>query len=63
VPVERSTVTRSIPPSASSRNPARSCGVGENPLVTRLAYYDTDDWEELWWVRADGRAEVLTEQR
>jgi hypothetical protein len=33
--------------------------VGENPLVTILADHYTEDWEELWRVRGDGRAEVL----
>ena len=30
--------------------------VGENPMVTMLADHYSDDWETLWWVRADGRA-------
>ena len=37
--------------------------VGENPLVTMLADHYSDDWETLWWVRADGRAEILTDPR
>ena len=37
--------------------------VGENPAVTMLADEYSDDWEALWWVRADGRAEVLADQR
>jgi PPOX class probable F420-dependent enzyme len=37
--------------------------VGENPLVTMLADHYSDDWETLWWVRADGRAAILTDQR
>jgi PPOX class probable F420-dependent enzyme len=37
--------------------------VGENPAVTMLADEYSDDWEALWWVRADGRAEVLVDQR
>ena len=36
---------------------------GENPAVTMLADEYSDDWEALWWVRADGRAEVLADQR
>ena len=27
--------------------------------MTVLADHYEDDWSELWWVRADGRAEVL----
>jgi len=37
--------------------------VGENPMVTMLADHYSDDWETLWWVRADGRATILAEQR
>jgi PPOX class probable F420-dependent enzyme len=37
--------------------------VGENPQVTILADEYSDDWDKLWWVRADGRAVVLTDQR
>ena len=37
--------------------------VGENPAVSMLADHYSDDWETLWWVRADGRAAILTDQR
>jgi PPOX class probable F420-dependent enzyme len=37
--------------------------VGENTLVTMLADHYSEDWETLWWVRADGRAAILTGQR
>jgi PPOX class probable F420-dependent enzyme len=37
--------------------------VGENPWVTMLADEYSDDWETLWWVRADGRAAILADQR
>jgi hypothetical protein len=37
--------------------------VGENPVVTTLAGHYSEDWETLWWVRADGRAAILTGQR
>ena len=37
--------------------------VGENPWVTMLADQYCDDWDTLWWVRADGRAVVLSDQR
>jgi PPOX class probable F420-dependent enzyme len=36
---------------------------GENPMVTMLADHYSDDWETLWWVRADGRAAILADQR
>jgi PPOX class probable F420-dependent enzyme len=37
--------------------------VGENPWVTMLADQYSDDWDTLWWVRADGRAVILSDQR
>jgi PPOX class probable F420-dependent enzyme len=37
--------------------------VAENPGVTVLADRYSDDWDTLWWVRADGRAAILTDQR
>jgi PPOX class probable F420-dependent enzyme len=37
--------------------------VGENPMVTMLADHYSDDWETLWWVRADGRATILADHR
>jgi PPOX class probable F420-dependent enzyme len=33
--------------------------VAENPAVSLLADHYEDDWERLWWVRADGRGRVL----
>jgi PPOX class probable F420-dependent enzyme len=30
-----------------------------NPRVSLLADHYTDDWDQLWWVRADGTARVL----
>jgi len=30
----------------------------ENPRVSLLADHYADDWTQLWWVRADGRAVV-----
>jgi PPOX class probable F420-dependent enzyme len=32
-------------------------------MVTMLADHYSDDWETLWWVRADGRATILADQR
>lgn len=34
--------------------------IEENPQVALLADHYEDDWSQLWWVRVDGRAEVLT---
>ena len=37
--------------------------VSENPMVTMLADQYTDDWDKLWWVRADGQAAILADPR
>jgi len=47
----------------SGTNLKRLRNVGENPRVTMLADEYSDDWDTLWWVRADGRAAILTGQR
>jgi PPOX class probable F420-dependent enzyme len=47
----------------SGGNLKRLQNVGENPQVTMLADEYSDNWDRLWWVRADGRAVVLTDQR
>jgi PPOX class probable F420-dependent enzyme len=46
----------------SGRTLKRLRNVGENPMVTMLADYYSEDWETLWWVRADGRATILADQ-
>jgi PPOX class probable F420-dependent enzyme len=33
--------------------------VTENPSVSLLADHYDDDWDTLWWVRADGTAAIL----
>jgi PPOX class probable F420-dependent enzyme len=33
--------------------------IAENPSVSLLVDHYEDDWDKLWWVRADGRARVL----
>jgi PPOX class probable F420-dependent enzyme len=45
----------------SGTNLKRLRNVAENPQVTILADEYSDDWDRLWWVRADGRAVVLEE--
>lgn len=35
--------------------------VRQNPLVTVLADHYEDAWEALWWVRADGVAQIVTD--
>jgi PPOX class probable F420-dependent enzyme len=37
----------------------RLANVRENPRVALLADHYEEDWDALWWVRADGRARVL----
>jgi PPOX class probable F420-dependent enzyme len=37
----------------------RLANVRENPAVSLLADHYEEDWDALWWVRADGRARVL----
>jgi PPOX class probable F420-dependent enzyme len=38
----------------------RLANVRENPAVSLLVdHWDEDDWDALWWVRADGRGRVL----
>ena len=37
--------------------------IGESPVVTMLADHYSEDWETLWWVRADDRATILAEQQ
>jgi PPOX class probable F420-dependent enzyme len=38
---------------------ARLSNIEANPLVSLLTDDYTDDWDGLWWVRADGRARVV----
>ena len=47
----------------SGRPLKRLRNAGENPVVTMLAGHYSEDWETLWWVRADGRAAILAGQR
>ena len=44
-----------------SRNLKRIENVRANPHVSVLVDHYDDDWTQLWWVRLDGRARVLTE--
>ena len=46
----------------SGTNLKRLRNIAENPWVTVLADHYSDDWDALWWVRADGRAEILADQ-
>jgi PPOX class probable F420-dependent enzyme len=37
----------------------RLANVRENPAVALLVDHYEEDWDALWWVRADGRGRVL----
>jgi len=39
----------------------RLANIAAEPRVSVLADHYEEEWSELWWVRADGRAEVLRE--
>lgn len=36
----------------------RLANIERNPTVSLLVDHYADDWAELWWVRADGTAEI-----
>jgi PPOX class probable F420-dependent enzyme len=43
-----------------SRALRRLANVRANPAVSLLVdHWDEEDWDRLWWVRADGRGRVL----
>ncbi|MBV2361900.1 TIGR03668 family PPOX class F420-dependent oxidoreductase [Streptomonospora nanhaiensis] len=42
----------------SSRNLKRLRNIMDNPRVSLLADEYSDDWDRLWWTRADGDARV-----
>jgi PPOX class probable F420-dependent enzyme len=44
-----------------SRDLRRLRNIRANPRVAVLADHYEDDWDGLWWVRADGRATILDE--
>lgn len=46
----------------STRDLKRLRNLRENPRVALLADHYADDWERLWWVRADGRAEIVGDE-
>jgi PPOX class probable F420-dependent enzyme len=45
----------------TSRDLRRLRNIRVNPQVAVLADHYEDDWDSLWWVRADGRAILLDE--
>ncbi|RFU40736.1 TIGR03668 family PPOX class F420-dependent oxidoreductase [Actinomadura logoneensis] len=44
-----------------TRDLRRLANLRANPHASVLADHYEDDWDRLWWVRADGRARVLTD--
>jgi PPOX class probable F420-dependent enzyme len=43
-----------------SRDLARLRNIATDPRVSALADHYTEDWDNLWWVRADGTARIVT---
>lgn len=42
----------------STQRLRRLANIEANPRVSLLVEHYTDDWTQLWWVRADGTAEI-----
>jgi PPOX class probable F420-dependent enzyme len=42
----------------STRRLRRLANIAANPQVSMLVDHYDDDWSQLWWVRADGLAEI-----
>lgn len=42
----------------STQRLRRLVNIEQNPQVSMLVDYYADDWNQLWWVRADGVAEI-----
>jgi PPOX class probable F420-dependent enzyme len=45
----------------TTRNLRRLRNIRANPQVAVLADHYDEDWATLWWVRADGRAQIVEE--
>jgi PPOX class probable F420-dependent enzyme len=43
----------------TTRNLQRLANIRANPYVAVLVDHYEDDWMQLWWVRADGRASII----
>lgn len=44
-------------------NLRRLRNIRENPKVTILADHYAEDWDALWWARADGHATIVEDDR
>jgi PPOX class probable F420-dependent enzyme len=47
----------------TTANLRRLRDIRENPRVSLLADHYEEDWTRLWWVRADGHASVIENER
>jgi PPOX class probable F420-dependent enzyme len=47
----------------TTRSLQRLRNIRANPRVAVLADHYDEDWAALWWVRADGRAQIVEEPR
>jgi PPOX class probable F420-dependent enzyme len=47
-------------PKASARL-QRLGNIARDPRVALLCQHYGDEWDELWWVRAEGRASIITD--
>ncbi len=69
VPITFALISQGLIVSAVDHKPKRTTAlrrltnIAANPSVCVLADAYHDDWEQLWWVRADGRARVLGPDR
>lgn len=45
-----------------TNNLKRLRNIGTNPSVSVIVDHYADDWESLWWVRADGSARVVIDE-
>lgn len=43
-----------------SAHPQRLTNINRDPRVAVLADHYDEDWESLWWIRADGHARVVS---
>jgi len=57
--VQESTVVTAVDGKPkSTRRLRRLANIAQNPHVSMLVDHYQDDWSQLWWIRADGRAEI-----
>lgn len=47
----------------STRDLKRLANIRANPRVSLLADHYEDDWDRLWWVRVDGHAHIVEDEK